>query len=254
LRGETQERVNYRDLLQSKSRDELNLRARELRIPGFRKLSKPDLITAILEGSPTVSLGEPVRPSWWKRNYNHVYGSASLVGAVLSAIGLVLAIIFFAIQNSRQVSPASGANIEITSNANKSAGESGSRNQDQAEAAIAADATSFSPVTMEEFFKTMFDSNITQIQEDEFLAQQIGRRVIWEGEVTNASESSSGPRLMIRCETLRDRHAFLAFPITYRADLLALRRNQKVRVSGVLKEWNATYVNLEKSQLLRVWP
>jgi hypothetical protein len=40
---------NYRDLLESKSRDELNVIARHLRIVGFRKLSKDSLIEVILE-------------------------------------------------------------------------------------------------------------------------------------------------------------------------------------------------------------
>jgi len=247
---ENQER-NYRDLLQSKYRDDLNSLAKELRIPRFRKLSKSDLITAILKTSLPVPAAQLARSSWWTRNYNHVYGFAGLVGAFLSAIGLVLAVVLFLRQDSP---PSSGSNVEVTSNATDSAGEAGSTNQDQAEAAIAADAGSFSPVSMEEFFETVFNRNITQIQRDDFLARQIGRRVIWEGKLADVSGSSRESTLMIRCEAVPGRFAFFEFPTTNRGDLLALKRDQRVKVSGILREWNVNYVNLEKSQLLKIWP
>jgi hypothetical protein len=93
---DTERNKEYRNLLESKGRDELRIIAKRLKVAGFSKLSKNGLITAILDADPT---GKAIKPiTWWNRYHNHVYGIASLVG-------LALAVIFFILQNSQHKLP-----------------------------------------------------------------------------------------------------------------------------------------------------
>lgn len=84
----------YRDLLDSKSRDELNIIAKGLKVTGVRRLSNDALIIAILDADTIAKVAKPNTPSWWNRHHNHVYGIATLAG-------LVLTVIFFVLQNPK---------------------------------------------------------------------------------------------------------------------------------------------------------
>ena len=69
--------------LQRKSRDELNVIAKGLRIPRFRKKNKDDLVAAILSNDPQ-KVANAIKMSWWHRYNHHVYGVASVLGVVLA--------------------------------------------------------------------------------------------------------------------------------------------------------------------------
>ncbi len=74
--------------LDSKSRDELNIIARKLRIGGYRKLNKPQLIDALLAIGDG-KLRKALRVTWWSKNHNHVYGLVSVVSLLLAVVGFL---------------------------------------------------------------------------------------------------------------------------------------------------------------------
>src|SRR4051812_26105483 len=84
----TERNKGYRNLLESKGRDELRTIAKRLKIARFSKLSKNGLITAILDADPTGKAAKPI--TWWNRYHNHVYGIAGLVGLLLTIIFFIL--------------------------------------------------------------------------------------------------------------------------------------------------------------------
>lgn len=82
---------NFRLALESKTRAELNGIAKKLRISGYTRPNKSELIDHILEvDSP--KLKRILFPTWWDRYHNHLYGTASIVG-------VLLAILFFFFPN-----------------------------------------------------------------------------------------------------------------------------------------------------------
>lgn len=79
-----------RSLLASKTRDEINIIAQRLHLRKYRKMQKSELIDRLLQ-IDAKALNEllRLRPSWWQRYHDHIYGGASI-------LGLILGIIFFA--------------------------------------------------------------------------------------------------------------------------------------------------------------
>ncbi|MEM8865936.1 MAG: hypothetical protein AAGF31_10380 [Planctomycetota bacterium] len=77
-----------REILEEKTRDELNLIARGLEISGYRKLSKSALVEELLSAGKCVD--KMIRPDWWTRHHNHVYGTTSIVGLILTVAFFVL--------------------------------------------------------------------------------------------------------------------------------------------------------------------
>jgi len=88
-----------RSTLSAKPRDELNVIARRLRITGYRRLTKADLIAKLLVVDET-ALGRCLNVTWWDRYQNHVYGLASVFGVILT-IAFYLAEIDFGRTGSR---------------------------------------------------------------------------------------------------------------------------------------------------------
>lgn len=83
--------VNYdiNQLLNSKLRDDLNIIARKLRIAGYRKLRKDDLISSILSCDEQ-DVRKTLSVTWWDRYHNHVYGAAGIVALVLTILFFVV--------------------------------------------------------------------------------------------------------------------------------------------------------------------
>lgn len=79
--------VNLNSIIARKSREELILLARTLGIPNVRAMKKAALVHAICS-TDIKRLDKLIRPTWWSRYHNHVYGVAGLIGLVLSVAAL----------------------------------------------------------------------------------------------------------------------------------------------------------------------
>jgi hypothetical protein len=73
-------------VLESKTRDELNVLGRRMSIPNFRRLSKDQLVEALIA---VPALPKQMRTSWWDLYCNHFYGLASVIGVVLTIVFFV---------------------------------------------------------------------------------------------------------------------------------------------------------------------
>ena len=68
--------------------DQLRILAKRLGSSGYSGLRKADLIKHI-EGSDATALQKTLFPTWWHTYHNHVYGSMSVVGLVLTVLFFV---------------------------------------------------------------------------------------------------------------------------------------------------------------------
>lgn len=82
------ESVELRPLLEEKTRYELIVVAKKLNVSGFTRLQKSALIDLLLSAD-RAALSAIVRPTWWRRHHNHIYGAASIVGVVLAVLFFV---------------------------------------------------------------------------------------------------------------------------------------------------------------------
>ena len=82
MKHSTQELHTLRETLGEKSRDELNVIAKQVGLGGFSRKRKGRLIDELVlhKSAEVASL---LDPSWWGRHHNHVYGTASIVGLIL---------------------------------------------------------------------------------------------------------------------------------------------------------------------------
>jgi hypothetical protein len=74
-----------RTLLESKTRDELTILAKQLSLSGYSRLDKAQVIALILSADER-ALRRIVVPTWWQKYHNHVYGVASIVGLILTVV------------------------------------------------------------------------------------------------------------------------------------------------------------------------
>jgi hypothetical protein len=245
------EAEKWRVFLNAKTRDELNILAKQLKISGFRKLSKDLLIESILQTGQNEKLVSILAPSWWTRYHNHVYGLATL-------IGLGLTILFFVwpklpgVGSTRSGQPS----IPITDRQNER-----SETQPQAtstpstveaeEARVASSAQAFSSISIEEYFSRWFEG--TDLQRDQLEKEMIGKTVIWTGRIISIrSADDGGVRVIV--EPPNDKSpasAFLTFDTSQRMDFLKLKEKQVIRFTGVIDRFVASPF-LEKCKLLRV--
>lgn len=97
----------FRQTLEDKTRDELNIIAKELKISGYTRQTKTELVDLLLAEDHVV-LKRILFPTWWSRYHNHVYGIASI-------LGVVLAVVFFLLQGD---SPQSNSSESLESHSN----------------------------------------------------------------------------------------------------------------------------------------
>jgi hypothetical protein len=242
---------NSEELLESKSRDELNIIAKKMKIAGFRTLSKISLISAILEADPNGKVINEIPSSWWHKYHNHVYGVATL-------IGLLLTIAFFVLQNSGHNSQSQGSRGQVTSaptqtrensNGNQPSMGSDSNNTEQIEARIASEAQSFSPMSMKEYFDSWF--NATSLQRDELEAEMLRKTVIWTGKIDSIESGKEGAVEVVVRNMLGGGTAFLDFDSSQRSSFLKLKKGQSIRFTGIIRSFIASPF-LEKCRLLQV--
>ena len=69
--------------LESKSRDELNIIAKKLKIKNQHKLKNEDLILSILQKDNKI-VSSMIHRNWWGKYHNHVYGFSSIIGTILA--------------------------------------------------------------------------------------------------------------------------------------------------------------------------
>ena len=108
---------------------------------------------------------------------------------------------------------------------------------------------------MTEFFSTAISMSLTSLQRSEFISQHTNRRVIWEGDIATIDESRD--KITVG---LTDKKpdmvyiAFFSFPTEHRSDFLALKHGQRIKITGILREWNVTTADLDSSRIIKVWP
>lgn len=74
---------SLRDKLKDKSKDELKVITKRLKISGYSGFNKLELVDSILK-SDVRGLEREIFPSWWRRYHNHVYGSVTVLALLLS--------------------------------------------------------------------------------------------------------------------------------------------------------------------------
>ena len=120
------------------------------------------------------------------------------------------------------------------------------------EARVAASDPSYSPMTMEEYFDAWYRKATTSLQRDELERQMLGRRVIWSGIVKSVdSESDTVIRIVVEPTNGSYGTAFLDFNRSQRQDLLKLHDKQRIRFTGVIRNYVASPF-LSQCTLLRV--
>lgn len=71
--------------LESKSRDELNIIAKKLKIKNRHKLKNEDLVLRILQDDNKV-VASIIHITWWDKYHNHVYGISGIVSLMIAII------------------------------------------------------------------------------------------------------------------------------------------------------------------------
>ncbi len=108
------------------------------------------------------------------------------------------------------------------------------------EAGIAAEAESFSPVTMPEFFEEWYDEATTDLQSDELEQLLLGKRVVWSGEIAAIEPGRDhGVRVVVRPTGDIYGRAYLDFGESWRADLLGREQGQVMRFTCVVRSFVA---------------
>jgi hypothetical protein len=126
---------------------------------------------------------------------------------------------------------------------------------EQKQAEVAVDSSSFSSVMFEEYARNAFarsGSQQTELQRQTYVESMMGKRVIWSGRVSAVTKLNDGKLLLLIEEQARSEVAAFQFGSRDRVELLGLKRGDTVQVTGVLTQLNTLYVGLEDSRLLRV--
>jgi hypothetical protein len=178
-----------------------------------------------------------------------------VIGIILIPL-IVFGIGYFKAQPSKTIEPQNEADQL------KQTTPSGTVSQNQAssvdgidEAAIAASSSSFSPISMSEFFNTAISMSLTDLQRTDFISQQSGRRVIWEGAIATVNDDRD--KISVGLTDYKSDFvyiAFFSFPPDHRSDFVALKPGQRVRITGILREWHVTNAQLDSSRIIKIWP
>ena len=166
---ESTQNSELRQSLEAKSRDDLNIIAKRLRVSGYRRLKKPDLVASILREDRTLLLRH-LSISWWDRYHNHVYGGITVLGLVLTVV---------------QMMP-----LERTSSKNLPAvlptepmgnGASGSLLRPT------ITPEGYLPITMEQMLDEVANEKLTALQLDSLKKGYVGKTIQWIGTVRDVS-------------------------------------------------------------------
>ena len=225
----------HRNLLEAKTRDELNVLARKLNLSGHSKLSKEQLVNRILETDSKV-LARNLSVNWWDRYHNHVYGAFTVVG-------VALAVLFFMVQwNGRGTQPNVGdADYEVATRDNgkdhaPSRESPASLSVTPEELKIISEDDTYSPISLDQFFETFFDGSLTKLQQDEFANSLVNRRIVWEGIVKSVEPERDGViTILIHPPDEDFKTAFLKFDSRMKSDLLRIKTGQRIRATGIVR-------------------
>ena len=106
---------------------------------------------------------------------------------------------------------------------------------------------------MTEFFTTSISWDLTAIQRADYVSQQKGRRVIWEGYISSVDESEN--KIVVGITDYDPKFlyiAFFSFSTDHRSDFVSLKPRQKIRLTGILKEWNVHTAQLDSGRIVKV--
>jgi hypothetical protein len=135
----------------------------------------------------------------------------------------------------------SGANqlILTPSNETKTATEKSRKESlSSDELKILTGDNSYSPTSLKDFFKKFENKSLTDLQKHIFKNSLINRKIIWEGFVGLVTEPDDKGRIRatIRPSLDYSQAAFLGFNSMQKDQLLDLKKNQRIRVTGVVRK------------------
>jgi hypothetical protein len=227
------------------SRDELHVRAKDLRIVGFRKLSKAALLSAILERGLPKPTDRPARAGWWSRYHNHVYG-------IVGVIGVLLTIYFSTSQHPWGNAPLAASREEDLIS-RKDEGATISTAPERIEARIASEAQSFSPMSLSEYYSRWSAESATELQKEALQAELRNRTVIWMGRIKSVEAGRNGGiSVLVSAKEDLLYSAWLDFDASQKPELLKLTKGQLIRFTGVIRTFLVSPF-LEKCRLLQVF-
>lgn len=161
---------DLKQALQGKTRDDLHVIAKRLRIEGYRKLKKVDLISVILSARDESQLRKVLSVSWWDRYHNHVYGTVSVLGVLLT-------IVFFALQYFTVSVPSE--DISSVENVADIA--------TPARLAVSSVPEGYLPLTLEQLLAEVGNDDLTSLQRNSLKDGYVGSSVQWRGTVQGVS-------------------------------------------------------------------
>ena len=176
-----------RSVLEQKKRDDLHIIARRLKIQGYRRRNKPDLISAILDTGDKSKLARSLSVSWWDKYHNHVYGAATVLGVILS-------VVFFVVPNL----PSDRDNQRAANDTSDLPGDSPSAE---------ASRDNVSDITFQEYIdEHKRREDLTSLQKEQFFKHYVGIQVNWIGYVRGVEER--GDDVVIAIEPKRESGIF----------------------------------------------
>jgi hypothetical protein len=101
---------------------------------------------------------------------------------------------------------------------------------------------SYSQISLEDFFEKFENKSLTDLQKHTFKDSLINRKIIWEGFVMSVKEPDDKGRIIVFITPSLDhgfQAAFLIFNSIQKNQLLALKKNQRIRVTGVIRKINS---------------
>ena len=177
--------------LNSMSREELNLIAKRLGIPDYRRLKKPELISTLLNSKDREYLLRIMASSWWSRYHKHVYGCAGL-------LGLLATILFYVIPEFTPRDPAPSQNAIERERAkadsmNQYASDAGKGGLEDPNPIFASIPNGFLPLSMQNLIDEVANEELTTLQRNTLKSEYTGRLVQWLGGVQQVSPISNKP-------------------------------------------------------------
>lgn len=120
-------------------------------------------------------------------------------------------------------------------------------------AAIAADSN-YNPITLEQFFDSLYAPNVTGLQRDELMTSMVGTRVLWEGELASI-QGGLNNTIRVTLTPLQEsflKNAILTFGAGHRSLLLSLQEEQRVLVTCNVRDVVVLTPYLDQCSILRI--